>query len=46
MGDEVSLQLDAGLQLVGFAAPGSGLKAGARVQAMVDESALVIALGA
>lgn len=46
MGDEVSLQLDAGLQLVGFAAPGSGLKAGARVQATVDESALVIALGA
>ena len=43
-GDEVSLQLDAGLQLVGFAAEGSGLKAAARVQAMVDESALVIAL--
>ena len=43
-GDEVSLQLDAGLQLVGFAAAGSGLQAAARVQAMVDESALVIAL--
>ena len=45
-GDEVSLQLDAGLQLVGFAAAGSGLKTGARVQALVDESALVIALAA
>lgn len=43
-GDEVSLQLDAGLQLVGFAATGSGLKTGARAQAIVDESALVIAL--
>ena len=43
-GDEVSLQLDAGLQLVGFAAAGRGLKTGARVQAMVDESAMVIAL--
>ena len=45
-GDEVSLQLDAGLQLVGFAAAGSGLKTSARVQALVDESALVIALAA
>ena len=45
-GDEVSLQLDAGLQLVGFAEAGSGLKASARVFALVDESAVVIALAA
>ncbi|MBI2728748.1 MAG: TOBE domain-containing protein [Polaromonas sp.] len=45
-GDEVSLQLDAGLQLVGFAEAGSGIKAKAVVTAMVDESALVIALPA
>ncbi|MES2398377.1 MAG: TOBE domain-containing protein [Pseudomonadota bacterium] len=45
-GDEVSLQLDAGLQLVGFAKAGSGIKAKAAVTAMVDESALVIALPA
>ena len=45
-GDEVSLQLDAGLQLVGFAAAGSGLKVRSRVQALVDESAQVIALAA
>jgi molybdate transport system regulatory protein len=43
-GDEVSLQLDGGLQLVGFAAAGSGLKTKALVQAGVDESAVVIAL--
>ena len=43
-GDEVSLQLDAGLQLVGFATAGSGLKAGTRVNALVEESAVVIAL--
>lgn len=45
-GDEVSLQLDGGLQLVGFAAAGSGLKAKARVSALIDESAVVIALAA
>lgn len=45
-GDEVSLQLDAGLQLVGFAKAGSGIKTKAAVTAMVDESALVIALPA
>lgn len=45
-GDEVSLQLNAGLQLVGFAKAGSGIKAKAAVTAMVDESALVIALPA
>lgn len=43
-GDEVSLQLDGGLQLVGFAAAGSGLKAKTLVQALIDESAVVIAL--
>lgn len=43
-GDEVSLQLDGGLQLVGFAAAGSGLKGKARVNALIDESAVVIAL--
>lgn len=45
-GDEVSLQLEGGLQLVGFAAPGSGLKAKSLVQAQIDESAVVIALAA
>lgn len=45
-GDEVSLLLDAGLQLVGFAAPGSALKTRARVSAWVDEAAWVIALPA
>ena len=43
-GDEVSLQLDGGLQLVGFAAPGTGLKIKGPVQARIDESAVVIAL--
>lgn len=43
-GDEVSVLLDSGLQLVGFAAAGSGLKAKARVNAQVDEAAWVIAL--
>jgi len=45
-GDEVSLLLDAGLQLVGFAAPGSGIKAKTPVSALIDESAVVIALAA
>jgi len=43
-GDEVSLQLDAGLQLVGFAASASGIKPRARVTALIDEAAVVIAL--
>ncbi|MDB5965708.1 MAG: LysR family transcriptional regulator [Polaromonas sp.] len=43
-GDEVSLQLDAGLQLVGFAAARSGLRSGAGVAALVDEAAVVVAL--
>ncbi|MES2415051.1 MAG: TOBE domain-containing protein [Pseudomonadota bacterium] len=45
-GDEVALQLDAGLQLVGFAEAGSGIKTKAAVTAIVEESALVIALPA
>lgn len=43
-GDEVSLLLHAGLQLVGFAASGSGIKVKAPVNALIKESALVIAL--
>ncbi|MES2190935.1 MAG: TOBE domain-containing protein [Pseudomonadota bacterium] len=43
-GDEVSLQLQSGLQLVGFATPGSAMKNKARVSAWVDEAAVVIAL--
>jgi len=43
-GDEVSLTLDSGLQLVGFAPPGSGIRAGAKVLARVDEAAVVVAL--
>lgn len=45
-GDEVSLLLDAGLQLVGFAATGSGIRAKTPVSALIDESAVVIALAA
>jgi molybdate transport system regulatory protein len=41
-GNEVFLQLDAGLQLVGFSAPASGIK----VNALIDESAVAIALPA
>ncbi|QDL36999.1 TOBE domain-containing protein [Rhodoferax sediminis] len=43
-GDEVAAQLDGGLQMVGFAAPASGLRPGSRVAMTVEESALVIAL--
>lgn len=43
-GGEISLQLDAGLNLVGFATPGHGLKAGRRAVAAVEESAVVLAL--
>jgi molybdate transport system regulatory protein len=45
-GDEVSLLLDAGLQLVGFAAAGSGIRTRTPVHALIDESAVVIALAA
>jgi molybdate transport system regulatory protein len=44
LGDEVSLQLGGGLQLVGFAAAGMNLKTGATVRAQIDEAAVVIAL--
>lgn len=43
-GDELSILLDSGLQLVGFSAPGSTLKIGAQVTAHLDESAVVLAL--
>ncbi len=45
-GGEVALQLNSGLQLVGFAGPGSGMKARSQVVAGVDESAVVIAVTA
>lgn len=41
---EVGLQLADGLQLVGFAAAGHGLRVGQPAQASVDESAVVLAL--
>ena len=43
-GDEVAAELDAGQQMVGFAAAASGLRAGSRVALVVEESAVVIAL--
>ncbi|RZJ14718.1 MAG: LysR family transcriptional regulator [Acidovorax sp.] len=43
-GDEVSAELAAGVQMVGFAAPGSGLRAGSRVELLVDDNAVVLAL--
>lgn len=43
-GDEVSAQLDAGVQMVGFAAAASGLRSRARVLLSVDESAVVLAV--
>lgn len=43
-GGEVALALEGGLQLVGFAAAGSGLRAGHAAFARVDPSAVVIAL--
>ncbi|HSV35509.1 MAG TPA: hypothetical protein VLI46_08125 [Ramlibacter sp.] len=43
-GDEVAAQLDAGLQLVGFAPAGSKIRSGGRVMVAVDESAVVIAV--
>ena len=43
-GDEVSATLEGGLQLVGFAPAGSGLRTGSRVVLAVDEAAVVIAL--
>jgi len=43
-GDEITVALAGGLQLVGFAAGGSGLRTRQRVTASVDESAVVVAL--
>jgi len=43
-GGEISLELDAGLNLVGFADAGHGLKVGRRAVAAVEESAVVLAL--
>ena len=43
-GDEVSVELAAGLFMVGFAAPGSGLRAGSRVELVLEENAVVLAL--
>ena len=45
-GDEVSLTLPDGLQLVGFAPPASGIRKGDGVVAVVEPSAVVIALPA
>ena len=42
---EVSLGLASGLHLVGFADVGHGLRRGASAVAMIDDSAIVIALG-
>ncbi len=44
VGDEVSAELDAGMQMVGVAAAGSGLRSGSRVVLRVDESAVVLAV--
>ena len=43
-GDEVSAQLASGQRLVGFAAPSSGLRTGSRVELVLEENALVLAL--
>ena len=43
-GDEVTLGLGGGVQLVGFAAAGCGLRTGQPAWAVVDETAVVIAL--
>lgn len=43
-GDELAMALEGGLQLVGFAAAGSGLRTRQRVTATVDEAAVVVAL--
>ena len=43
-GDEVSVELAAGLYMVGFAMPDSGLRAGSRVDLVLEENAVVLAL--
>jgi molybdate transport system regulatory protein len=42
-GGEVGLRLDSGIQLVGFAEAGHGLRSSARAMAAVDEAGVVIA---
>jgi molybdate transport system regulatory protein len=43
-GDEVAAELPGGLQMVGFAAPASGLRAGSPVVLVVEDNAVVLAL--
>jgi molybdate transport system regulatory protein len=43
-GDEITVALEGGLQIVGFAASGTGLRTRQRVTATVDEAAVVVAL--
>ena len=43
-GDEIAVMLEGGLQLVGFAPSGTGLRSRQRVTASVDEAAVVVAL--
>jgi len=43
-GDEIVMALEGGLQLVGFAPSGSGLRTRQRVVARVDEASVVVAL--
>jgi molybdate transport system regulatory protein len=43
-GDEISVTLDGGLRLVGFAGPRSGIRVGGKVRAVLDEAAVVVAL--
>ncbi len=43
-GDEVAAELDAGVQMVGFAPAGSGLRQRARVVLRAEESAIVLAV--
>lgn len=44
--DEIAVELAGGIQLVGFAAPGNGLRARSRAWVTLDASAVVIALPA
>ena len=43
-GDEVAAELAGGLQMVGFAAPASGLRTGSPVVLVVEDNAVVLAL--
>ena len=44
IGDEVAVQMAAGVQWVGFAPPGSGLRAGRKVRVHMPQAAVVLAL--